>query len=550
MGEYRARNILTFLVVTAVSGAVAWAWSLGVLGRHLIGSGREEFVILLGIMTVGLVAGTAAQHSIRAGLLDAHLATLVALGLVGGSASTAVYALYPLTELFLVVLYGAALLIGAAVGILTALRQRLIAAANATPADPRPFVVVALLCLVPLAAYVVVTRISLALASAVLGGLVIAGAVAGAAMLRPKLARARSVGTVAVFAGVSLVALGVAAVFGNDWTERPEQRLLKDPIVHRQLDRFVHLVVTKRGELVRLYVNGLLKFSSKDESVYSDVLVHPAMTLASSRSRVLLLGRGDGMALREILRYDDVEHVTVAHLDPPLVALASTQTDLVRLNDGAFADPRVTLLPLPLEHSQTTMERVWMRNERRVARHAPNMEIVARRQVARVDANALLDGVGGSFDLAIVDWPDPRNVQTTKLYSVELFRELRRRLTDDAVVALQATSVFYAKEAFLCMGATVRAAGFSAVPYHQNVPSSNERGFYVAMPGSLRADAMLARLRSIDALAVESRFITPETVAASTYFGKGWLESSAPITVNSSANLVLLDYYLRGWNLY
>src|SRR5699024_3687325 len=92
----------------------------------------------------------------------------------------------------------------------------------------------------------------------------------------------------------------------------------------------------------RLYLNGDLQFAEHDEYRYHESLVHPVM--AKRPKDVLVLGGGDGLALREIVKYDDVENVTLVELDPVMTQLGSSDQRLTSLNDHAFDDPRVDVV--------------------------------------------------------------------------------------------------------------------------------------------------------------------------------------------------------------
>jgi spermidine synthase len=195
---------------------------------------------------------------------------------------------------------------------------------------------------------------------------------------------------------------------------------------------------------VRLYLNGDLQFSSADEYRYHEALVHPV--LAGGRADVLVLGGGDGLAVREILRYPDVRDVTLVELDPAVVRLARTEPRLRRLNGDALADPRVRLV-----HADAF---AWLRDNSR------------------------------RFDAVLVDLPDPDETATAKLYSVEFYALLRPALAPGARVVVQSGSPYFAPRSFWCIEASIRAAGLATTPYHVDVPSFGDWGFVLAAPGA------------------------------------------------------------------
>jgi spermidine synthase len=169
--------------------------------------------------------------------------------------------------------------------------------------------------------------------------------------------------------------------------------------------------------------------------------VHPALQDSGARS-VLVLGGGDGLAVREVLKHASVREVTVVDLDAAVTGLFARHAELVALNRGALSDPRV--------------------------------------RIVNADAGRWLESETRRFDTILVDLPDPTNFALGKLYSVPFYRLLARHLIDDGLVAIQATSPYYAPHAYWCVEASLREAGFATWPYHVNVPSFGEWGFLLA----------------------------------------------------------------------
>ena len=193
---------------------------------------------------------------------------------------------------------------------------------------------------------------------------------------------------------------------------------------------------------LRLFLNSNLQFSSRDEYRYHEALVHPGLAATPSARNVLILGGGDGLALREVLRHPNVERVTLVDLDPEMTRLFSTHPDLRRLNHGALTDRRVT--------------------------------------VVNDDAFTWLESEGQRFDFAVVDFPDSSNFSLGKLYTTTFYRMLRNRLAPDATFVVQASSPLFAPQSYWCIVATLEQARFAVAPYHVYVPSFGEWGFVLA----------------------------------------------------------------------
>ena len=221
-----------------------------------------------------------------------------------------------------------------------------------------------------------------------------------------------------------------------------EKGLFGDEIVHAVTTPYQRLVITRWQDDTRLYINGNLQFSSRDEHRYHEALVHPALESAPWAQNVLVLGGGDGLALREILKYPNVKSVTLVDLDAEMTRLFSTSAPLTALNHGSFADPRVTVI------NQDAAQ--WIE-------HSEQM-----------------------FDVVVADFPDPSNFALGKLYSVPFYRLLAKRVAANGYVVVQSTSPYFAPQAYWSIVKTLEEAGFRTWPYHAYVPSFGEWGFVLA----------------------------------------------------------------------
>ncbi|MES2743579.1 MAG: polyamine aminopropyltransferase [Pseudomonadota bacterium] len=237
-------------------------------------------------------------------------------------------------------------------------------------------------------------------------------------------------------------------VFGFALSDRMvywgEHGLFGDDIVYSTTTPYQRLVITRWKDDLRLYINGNLQFSSRDEYRYHEALVHPALQALPWARRVLVLGGGDGLALREILRYPNIEHVTLVDLDPAMTAAFTSRAELVKLNGGALSDKRVT--------------------------------------VVNADAAIWLQQNQDMFDAAIVDFPDPSSFALGKLYSVPFYGMVKQHLAANGLMVVQSTSPFFAPHAFWTIDATLREVGLRTSPYHAYVPSFGEWGFILASP--------------------------------------------------------------------
>jgi spermidine synthase len=243
-------------------------------------------------------------------------------------------------------------------------------------------------------------------------------------------------------ASAVMLTLVIGFVMSERMVQWGEHGLFGDEIVYSTTTPYQRLVITRWKDDLRLYINGNLQFSSRDEYRYHEALVHPALQTMPWATSVLVLGGGDGLALREVLRYPNIKRVTVVDLDPAMTSTFTTRPELVALNHGAFADPRVTVVNADAA--------VWLKNTAEV------------------------------FDAAIIDFPDPSSFALGKLYSVPFYGMLKKHVAAKGLVVVQSTSPFFAPNAYWTIDATLREVGMQTWPYHAYVPSFGEWGFIMA----------------------------------------------------------------------
>lgn len=294
----------------------------------------------------------------------------------------------------------------------------------------------------------------------------------------------------------------------------------------------------------RLYINGNTQFSSLDEARYHDLLVHPLMAAASTAKHVLILGGGDGLALREVNKYNTIESVTLVDLDPAMTKLAANNEILTALNKKAFQNAKLSVETMNLSEpgSQTG---VYLTESN--LKHEAS-EFVASVTVFNVDADQFLRRQPKAlWDAVIIDLPDPSSIELSKLYTKQFYLSLRRYLTDQAVIAVQSTSPYHAKKAYLAIGSTLGAAGFNVLPYRQNIPSFGDWGYYLAWTHAQEPAAMKKKLSSLTGFSVEPEFLTTDLLAAAFAFGKGEL-STDDTCINTIMQPCLLTRYVdQSW---
>lgn len=522
---------------------------IGAVSSYLLGNTIEQFSIIIALMMLMMgIAGAVQRFVGGSHLIEQFVLVEVLLALLGGFAPLGIHAAWgAFPNHFELVLYAWA----SALGFLIGFELPLVLRINAAYVERLRSNLAVILSLDYVGGFVgalVWTRFLLRELPLPETALVIASLNFGVAVVTFVYfaRRGRLRAPVAVFAAVALVAVALAfgVTHNRSWTEQLEQRLYDDPIVHAVTTPYQRIVLThyEPTDDVRLYINGNLQLSSLDEAIYHEQLVHPAMAVAERRERVLILGGGDGLALREVLTYPDVRSVSLVDLDPGMTELASQHPLLRRLNRDAFADARVrTLPPAGLRREG---RRPVLQEEEPAPGAAPRRVEVARVDVFHLDADRFLDAIPGLWDVVIVDFPDPASVELAKLYSREFYRKLRRVMAPGAVAAVQATSPWYAREAFLCIERTLASAGFDTLPYHDEVPSFGSWGWILAARPAPGGAPLAVRVEAMAEIPEHTRYLTTARFRGSTVFGRGALRAEHE-GVNTLMRPLLLDLYLH-----
>ncbi|MHC4943103.1 MAG: spermine/spermidine synthase domain-containing protein, partial [Planctomycetota bacterium] len=300
--EVPARRMRFLLILsTLVLGAcgLAYEYTLSVLGNHLLGSSYEEIFIVIGLMMFAMGLGAGFQRYVRTDLFEKFILLEAVLGLVGGFSAMVIYLAFIHTESHRVILYAFALVIGLLIGLEIPLIIRINQAYNLKLRNNLSEIlsmdyVGALLGALAFT-YVLLTRFTLNRISFLLGLINVGVALAGLVLFHKLVPRRAWVGGLCM-AGAAGLVLGFLRA--EDWARHTEQQYYRDPIVASLTTPYQHIVLTQRKNRLQMYINGHLQFSSRDEHIYHEMLVHPAMLMSRRQKRVLILGGGDGLAVR------------------------------------------------------------------------------------------------------------------------------------------------------------------------------------------------------------------------------------------------------------
>jgi spermidine synthase len=497
-GEVLTRALLASVFVIAACGLV-YELIAAAASSYLLGDSVTQFSLVIGIYLAAMGLGSYLSKYVVTGVVLRFIDIELMIAVLGGFSAAAMFLTFAHAGPgFRVVLYALVVLVGVLVGleiplVMRILRERL----------PFKDLVAQVLTFDYLGALGVAIAFPLLLAprlglirTAFLFGLMNAAVALWAVWLfRDRLARPLAAGGRCV---IVLALLGAGFAGSNELTRLSEEQIYSDQIVHAESGPAQRIVVTRWRDDLRLHLNGNLQFSSLDEYRYHEALVHPALSAMPWARRALVLGGGDGLALREILKYPHIEAVTLVDLDPAMTRLFSEAPPLRRLNADSLRSPKV--------------------------------------KVVNADAFVWLEQSREFFDFVAIDFPDPSNHSLGKLYTTAFYSLLKRRLSARGMAAIQSTSPMYARKSFWCVVTTLEEAGFEATPYHVMVPSFGVWGFIIA---SNEPYAPPARYP------IETRFIAPDLHPALFRFPRDM--ERVPAEVNRLNNQVLVQYFDAEW---
>ena len=292
-----------------------------------------------------------------------------------------------------------------------------------------------------------------------------------------------------------------------------EQKRYKDKVIFSEQSKYQNIVITQWKNDYWLYINGNQQLSTLDEELYHEPLVHPVMSLSKTPYNVLVLGGGDGCAVREVLKYPEVKNVTVVDLDPVMTDLGQTHPVLLELNENSLNHPKVTII--------------------------------------NKDGYAFIENSKEFYDVVIVDLPDPKSVEINRLYTLEFYQLVSRRLRPHGLIITQAGSPYYATQSYICIDKTLQEAGFNTVRLHNQILTLGEWGWIAGVKNNFNIE-LKEQFRKLTFKDVNTRWINQDAMQMMTSFGKNIYPVEVDSTeVNQIHNPVLYRYYLKGnWDIY
>lgn len=489
---------LNVLIVAAC--ALIYELLAGTLASYVLGDSVTQFSLIIGIFLSALGLGAFLSKYIERHLASRFIDIELAVAVTGGFSAPFLFLVFTRGAYFQAFLFGLVILIGTLSGLEIPLLMRILkehVEFKDLVSKVLTFDYIGSLFAAILFPIILVPRLGLIRTSMVFGLCNALVALWGTSLMKDLITRGLTGLRIRAVLVVLLLVTGL--LNAERLTRMTEDQAYSGMIVYAETSQYQRILVTADRPGFQLFLNGNLQFSSADEYRYHESLVHPAMSSAVAPKRVLILGGGDGLGLREVLKHPSVEHVTLVDLDPAMTALPERFPPLGELNGQSLHDSRV--------------------------------------RVVNADAMIWLDEVESEpFDVAIVDFPDPSNFSLGKLYTTRFYRLLATRLSPGATIAVQSTSPLYARKSYWCIVRTMEAAGFNTRPYQTTVPAFGVWGFVLASKAPIAEPERLPdNLRYLNERTLSSLFVFPEDM------------QPVEVDVNRLDNQILVRYYDEEW---
>jgi spermidine synthase len=476
------------------------------VSSYVLGDSVTQFSLVIGIYLSAMGVG-----SWLSGFLDKDLAKRfveieLAVAILGGFSAPLLFLTFASVSYFNLILYGTVFAIGVLVGLEIPLLMRILKdeldfkklVARVLALDYVGALVASLLFPIFLVPRLGLNRTSL------LFGMLNAGVGIWGTWLLEGLIKSRDLNILRIKGFIIVILLVIAFIKADSLTTLAEDALFVDNIIYAKSSSYQRIIVTKGKTGYSLFLNGNLQFNSFDEYRYHEALVHPAFAaFGKEAKRILVLGGGDGLAVREILKYPTVESVTLVDLDPMMTQISKAVPALGELNKNALSDARVS--------------------------------------VVNNDAFVWLDASNTApFDVAIIDFPDPNNFALGKLYTTRFYNLLKKKLKPDSAVVIQTTSPLIARKSFWCIIKTLEAAGFQVKPYNTTVPSFGIWGYALAKLEPFETPKPPEK--------IELKFLNEKSFASMFEFSADTaLQKDETIEINRLDNQALVRYYETEW---
>ena len=486
--------LVTTLLISICS--IIYELLISSISSYLQGDSILQFSITIGLYMSAMGIGSYISKYMRKDLFNKFIFIEMSIGILGGFSSFILFLVNIYTQIYSLIMYILIILIGIFVGLEIPILTRIIENNERN----------------------VRKNLANIFTFDYIGGLI--GSIAFPILLFPKLGfitTAFLIGAINVITAViivfnynkfiekskiikiiSILILIIMLVFlftGNIITDKIEKGLYRDDVVLSKQTPYQKIVMTKHKDDLRLFLDGNLQFSSSDEYRYHEALVHIPMMYAKKHDRVLILGGGDGLAARELLKYEDIKEIVLVDIDKDMTDLCATDKQIAKLNNNSLKNEKV--------------------------------------QVINEDGYMFVQENENKFDVIIIDFPDPNNESLNKLYTNVFYNYIKANLNENGVMVCQSTSPYYAKKSFWCINKTIKSQFETVIPYHLQVPTFGEWGFNIAFNGENKREK----------LEVETQYLNEDNIDSMFIFGKDEMLDTNLIEENDMFKPTLITYY-------
>ncbi|WP_075187785.1 polyamine aminopropyltransferase [Teredinibacter haidensis] len=492
-------GVLLFSILIVALCGIVYELIIGTISSYLLGNSVYQFSLTIGFFMFAMGLGSLVSKYFSDQYVRNFILVEIVIAFVGGISSVLLFMAFPYARvLYELTMYSLILIIGALVGmeipILTTLlaRNRQL---KESIADVMSLDYVGALIGSVSFPLLLLPSLGLIQSSFAIGLINILVAIANVLVFRHHLPNFKRMLELCLLILALLIGF---ILYGAYITRFAEKHLYFDQVIYTKQTPYQKLVVTRSTNTreQRLYIDGHIQFSSRDEYRYHEYLVHPVLSLPGERKNVLILGGGDGLAAREALKYPDVERLHLVDIDPEMLRIARELPMLQRLNEKSLSADRLTAFS--------------------------------------EDAFSFINQPGIAYDRVIIDMPDPHNEAINKLYSREFYTMIERRMAPGAVLVTQSSSPFYTRQTFWCIEETLANVFNDTLSYHTALPSFGIWGYNMARKGGT-----IPREFVFD---IPTKAITTETMLAALQFDKDMAKVATP--VNSIMEPKLYQLYI------
>lgn len=511
--------LLTSIFIISIC-AILYELLISTISTYLLGSSILHFSLTIGFFLSSMGVGAYISKYFNNYLLEKFINAEIALGIIGGLSAFILHLTYTMEINYYLVLFSLISVLGMLVGLEIPLLTRILkdysdlkdTIAKVLAFDYLGALVASVFFPLLLLPYLGVMRTSF-----VVGLINLSIAIVNLLIFKYRLPGSRR----KIFiSGALSVLLILGFVYSFKMISFFETFQYQDQIIFSKQTTYQRIIVTKWKKDLRLFINGNLQFSTIDEYRYHEPLVHVPLLAATQKERILVLGGGDGLVCREVLKYDEVQEIDLVDIDEEITGLAQRNALFKELNKGSLNNPKV--------------------------------------HIHNIDAFNYVKENSKLYDVIIIDLPDPNDTSLGKLYSREFYKLIKRSLSRQGIVVTQSTSPYFAAKPFWCIHNTLSDVFPYTVPYKSYVPTFGLWGYNVAgnidfcdtrveLQDTYRAACLVKILtEKISNHNSDLQFLNKNNLSSLFYFDK----DNPPllnIKVNTLDNQELVNLYEKSW---